>query len=85
MELEKIYVFPKFKGLGIGKLAIKDLIKIAMQQGEKNLFLSVLDTNNNAIAFYEKLGFTFHSKTILDVPYFKAELKGMNRLILTLH
>tara|TARA_B100000809_G_C14980294_1_gene474259 strand:+ start:259 stop:417 length:159 start_codon:yes stop_codon:yes gene_type:complete len=44
-------------------------------------FLSVIDTNKTAIAFYEKLGFKFHSKTILDVPYFKKELKGMHRMI----
>ena len=81
VELEKIYVLPEYKGMGIGKLALIEIIKITKAQDYKNMFLCVIDTNANAIAFYEKLGFNFHSKTILDVPYFKAELKGMHRMI----
>lgn len=81
VELEKIYVLPKCKGMGIGKLALNEIIKRNEERGKKNLFLSVIDTNKNATAFYEKLGFKFHSKTTLDMPYFKEELKGMNRMI----
>ncbi|RKR18747.1 ribosomal protein S18 acetylase RimI-like enzyme [Maribacter vaceletii] len=81
VELEKIYVLPECKGMGIGKTALNGIIKKAKERGSGNLFLCVIDTNMSAIAFYEKLGFTFHSKTILDIPYFKEELKGMNRMI----
>jgi len=81
VELEKIYVLPECKGMGIGKLALKEIIKRIEKLGKSNLFLSVIDTNVNAISFYEKLGFKFHSKTTLDIPYFKEELKGMNRMI----
>lgn len=68
VELEKIYVLPKCKGMGIGKLALNEIIKRNEERGKKNLFLSVIDTNINATAFYEKLGFKFHSKTTLDIP-----------------
>lgn len=81
VELEKIYVLPDYKGMGIGKAALNGIIKRVKERGNKNIFLCVIDSNANAIAFYEKLGFKFHSKTILDVPYFKEELKGMNRMI----
>ena len=81
VELEKIYVLPECKGMGIGKMALNSIIKKAENTGMKSLFLCVIDSNEDAIAFYEKLGFKFHSKTILDVPYFKEELKGMNRMI----
>lgn len=81
IELEKIYVLPEYKGMGIGKLALKEIIKRTAELGKKKLFLYVIDTNINAISFYEKLGFTFHSKTTLDIPYFKEELKGMNKMI----
>lgn len=81
IELEKIYVLPTCKGLGIGKLALNDVIKKMEERRKKNLFLCVIDTNINAIAFYEKMGFKFHSKTILDLPYFKEELKGMHRMV----
>jgi ribosomal protein S18 acetylase RimI-like enzyme len=81
VELEKIYVLPECKGMGIGKLALNDIIQKTKNSGIDSVFLCVIDTNENAIAFYEKLGFKFHSKTILDIPYFKEELKGMNRMI----
>ena len=80
-ELEKVYVLPEYKGKGIGKLALKETIKRVEERGKSNLFLCVIDTNESAIAFYEKLGFEFHSNTTLDLPYFKEELKGMHRMV----
>lgn len=80
VELEKIYILPKYKGMGIGKLALKDIMKKTQERGIKELFLYVIDTNTKAISFYEKLGFKFHSKTTLDLPYFKEELKGMHKM-----
>ncbi len=81
IELEKIYVLPVCKGMGIGKLALNYIIKKMEERSKKKLFLCVIDTNINAIAFYKKIGFKFHSKTILDLPYFKEELKGMHRMV----
>ncbi|MEL6867279.1 MAG: GNAT family N-acetyltransferase [Bacteroidota bacterium] len=83
-ELEKIYLLKEFAGQGLGKQALQQIITILRQQEVDLLFLCVIDTNLTAIAFYQKLGFQFHSKTILDVPSFKEELKGMHRMILYL-
>ena len=83
-ELEKMYILPEYQGLGIGKAALKVAINKIQKRGKKILFLCVIETNRNAIAFYEKLGFKFHSKTRLEDPHFKEELKGMNRLFLEL-
>ncbi|MEE9361176.1 MAG: GNAT family N-acetyltransferase [Cellulophaga sp.] len=84
VELEKIYVLPEYKGRGYGKKALTEIIGKATIQEKKILFLCVIDSNKGAIAFYKKLGFKFHSKTRLDVPYFKEELKGMHRMYLEL-
>lgn len=46
------------------------------------IFLCVIDTNTAAMAFYEKLGFQYHSKTRLETPSFKEQLRGMHRMIL---
>ena len=81
MELEKIYVLPECIGMGIGKMALTDIIQKTKNIGKESIILCVIDTNENTIAFYDKLGFKFHSKTILDIPYFKEELKGMIRMI----
>ena len=48
------------------------------------MYLCVIDTNLPAMAFYQKLGFRYHSKTTLDASLFKEELKGMNRMYLDL-
>ena len=82
VELEKIYILPEFKRKGMGKVAVSEIIKSLKKQGIKTLFLSVIDTNANAIAFYKKLDFTWHSNIRFDLPYFKEELKGMHRMIL---
>jgi ribosomal protein S18 acetylase RimI-like enzyme len=79
--LEKIYLLPECKGLRIGKWALGTLIEKLEARGTKKLFLAVIDTNLSAIAFYEKLGFSYHSKTRLEIPYFKEELKGMHRMV----
>ena len=83
-ELEKMYILPEYTKLGIGKAALRAAIEEIQKRGKQHLFLCVIDTNINAIAFYEKLGFKFHSKTRLEDPYFREELKGMNRMYLEL-
>jgi ribosomal protein S18 acetylase RimI-like enzyme len=83
-ELEKIYINPDKKGNGIGRRALEDVIELLKGRGKKILFLSVIDTNQPAIALYENLGFQFHSKTRLEIPFFKEELRGMNRMKLML-
>ncbi len=83
-ELDKIYILPKYSGMGIGKMAMSKIIEIIKQKGKMLFFLCVIDENKSAIAFYEKLGFEFHSKTRLDVPNFREELRGMNRMCLRL-
>lgn len=79
-ELVKMYVLPETKGKGYGKAALQEIINRTRDDGKKILFLCVIDTNKSAIAFYEKLGFRYHSSMRLDLPYFKDELRGMNRM-----
>jgi len=83
-ELEKMYVHTKYRGRGIGRDVI-NLIIDKIRKGKKTiLFLDVLDTNNDAISFYEKIGFKFHSKTQLKYENFKEKFKGINRMFLKL-
>jgi ribosomal protein S18 acetylase RimI-like enzyme len=80
IELDKIYILPQFKGTKIGKRLLDVAFDIANNNKKEILWLSVIDTNQEAISFYEKAGFKFHSKTQLDYPKFKEELKGMWRM-----
>ncbi len=83
-EIEKFYVLPKWKGKGIGAAALTAVIDLSILNKIDTLFLCVLDTNIDAIRFYKKAGFKFHSKTRLEVPYFKDELRGMDRMVMSL-
>jgi ribosomal protein S18 acetylase RimI-like enzyme len=53
VEIETLYVLPKFHGQGIGRQLIKEALNIF----QKSLWLSVWELNNKAIGFYQKLGF----------------------------
>jgi GNAT superfamily N-acetyltransferase len=83
-ELEKMYLYPKYIGTGIGTRALNLLIEKISKEKRTNLIVEVLDTNLNGISFYEKLGFKFHSKTVVKAPHFKQELNGLNRMVLKL-
>ena len=83
-ELEKMYVFPKFKGLGIGTHALNNIIQNYRKRDISKMMLDVIETNKNAIAFYEKCGFKFHSKTKVAALHFKESLNGLNRMVLDL-
>ena len=80
IELDKIYILPQFKGMKIGKRLLDVAFDIANSNKKEIFWLSVIDTNREAISFYEKAGFKFHSKTRLNYPKFKEELKGMWRM-----
>jgi GNAT superfamily N-acetyltransferase len=54
--LEDLYVKPEFRGKGIGKSLLLQLIKIAGKRNCGRVEWAVLDWNQPAIDFYTKLG-----------------------------
>ena len=54
-ELKMLYVHPKFQGKGIGKALWKESKKLFNENNR--IFVNVATYNNQAIKFYEKLGF----------------------------
>ncbi|WP_071394703.1 GNAT family N-acetyltransferase [Bacillus tuaregi] len=57
LEIERIYIKRKFQKLGLGKYLLDQAINIALERQMKKIWLGVWDQNDNAIAFYEKMGF----------------------------
>lgn len=57
LEIERIYLKTHYQKQGLGKLLLNHAVEIAMAQKKKNVWLGVWEKNDNAIAFYEKLGF----------------------------
>jgi len=54
--LEDLFVFPKHRGRGIGRMLLEHLAQIAVSQGFGRLEWAVLDWNEDAIRFYRSLG-----------------------------
>jgi GNAT superfamily N-acetyltransferase len=58
LYLEDLYVQPAHRGSGLGKALLKHLGALALARGCGRFEWSVLDWNENAIRFYEKMGAT---------------------------
>lgn len=84
LEIERIYIRNKFQRKGLGKYLIDQAIEIAEEQNKNNIWLGVWENNDNAIRFYEKLGFVqtgVHSfymgdEEQLDIIMTKKLIKG---------
>lgn len=59
--LEDLFVRPAARGRGIGRALLSRLATIAAERGCGRLEWAVLDWNESAIGFYEKLGATARS------------------------
>jgi ribosomal protein S18 acetylase RimI-like enzyme len=57
LEIERVYIKKKFQKHGLGKYLLNKAIEIAMDRNKKKIWLGVWEKNENAIAFYKKLGF----------------------------
>ena len=56
--LEDIFVVPEHRGVGAGKALLRRVAQIARERGCGRLEWSVLDWNQPAIEFYERVGAT---------------------------
>lgn len=54
--LEDIFVYPEFRGRGIGKALLQRVAAIAVEKGCARLKWEVLDWNTPAIEFYSAMG-----------------------------
>lgn len=57
LEIERIYIKNKFQKHGLGKYLLNKTLEIAMERNKKKIWLGVWGKNENAIAFYKKMGF----------------------------
>jgi len=57
LEIERIYIKNNFQKHGIGKYLFNKAIDTAMEHNKKKIWLGVWEKNENALAFYKKMGF----------------------------
>lgn len=56
LYLEDVFVYPRFRGRGVGRRLMQHLARIAVERDLGRFEWSVLDWNAPAIAFYRSLG-----------------------------
>ncbi|MEH7155268.1 GNAT family N-acetyltransferase [Neobacillus drentensis] len=57
LEIERIYIKNQFQKHGLGKHLLNQALEVAMKENKKKIWLGVWEKNENAIAFYKKMGF----------------------------
>ena len=58
-ELVKMYLLPKARGLGLGKIMIEKCIEQAKQKGFKKIYLETMPELKQALNVYAKFGFEY--------------------------
>ena len=54
--LEDLFVFPEFRGRGLGRMLLSSLARTVVERGYGRLEWAVLDWNEDAIRFYRSVG-----------------------------
>jgi GNAT superfamily N-acetyltransferase len=76
LYLEDLFVDPSARGLGIGKILLAFLARLAQERGCGRLEWSVLDWNEPAIEFYRALG----AEPMDDWTVFRLDRLAMGQL-----
>jgi diamine N-acetyltransferase len=57
LEVERIYIRSEFQKHGLGKVLLNKAMDIAINYNKEKIWLGVWEKNENAIAFYKRMGF----------------------------
>ncbi|MBD3919162.1 GNAT family N-acetyltransferase [Paenibacillus sp. PR3] len=57
LEIERIYVRSSYQKHGLGKVLLNKAVEVAIELNKEKIWLGVWENNENAIAFYKKMGF----------------------------
>ena len=80
--ISKFYLKKDFRGNGVGRLMMNEVLEYAKEIGKKSICLNVFKDNTDAINIYKKMGFVIAGKIKTDIGqgFFmddvKMELKG---------
>lgn len=77
-EMKRLYVYPSYRGLGLGRLLAESILDAARLVGYDCILLDTLDDMESARALYEDLGFEdippYYFNPIAGAHYLKANL-----------
>lgn len=79
-ELVKMYLHPKYRGKGIGRILIEECISFAKSKSFENIYLETMPELIAALKVYEKLGFQYLSKPMGSSGHFGCDLWMLKKL-----
>lgn len=71
-ELKRMYLYPEFRGKGIGKKLFELAQSHLKEKGYKTIVLDTTSKQGDAIKFYEKNGFTLKKRIGYELYYSKT-------------
>jgi ribosomal protein S18 acetylase RimI-like enzyme len=77
LEVERIYFLKEMAGKGLGTLLLQHAETLARQRQATYLWLHVMDSSLDSLAFYEKRGFKKVGETILPFPQMQPQYRRM--------
>jgi GNAT superfamily N-acetyltransferase len=78
--LNRIYLSEAAQGKGVAKALFLWLESCVKQRGNTMIWLKAMDSQNQALRFYEKQGYNYGTITHLDFELIHSHLRGMNTL-----
>ncbi len=83
-EMKRLFVRPAFRGLGIGRLLVEEVMARAAMAGYSNMLLDTLSDMEAARALYQEVGFVevapYYHNPLPGAHYLKADLASGSRL-----
>ena len=83
-KLHRIYIDQSIHGKGIGKILLQRVEGQCKERKDEILWLEAMDTQQQALKFYESNGFEICGSMRLDFEIMLPEYRGMHRLYKTL-
>jgi GNAT superfamily N-acetyltransferase len=83
--LHRIYLSEDAQGKGIGQKLLSWVEQRAKSKGDELLWLEAMDTQQQALRFYKKQGFTESHKAYLDFEPLRDRFRGMDVLFKVLN
>lgn len=78
-EMKRLFVRPPYRGMGIGRMLAREIIRRARHSGYRIMYLDTLVILERAIALYQSLGFQetepYYHNPLDGVVYLKLDLK----------